>query len=78
MVKWIDVEKNAEKNFLIKDGDLIKVFSVADLKNTVTITGAVQNAGEYGVESGVTRVRDIISMSGGLSIMHRARWRLHG
>jgi protein involved in polysaccharide export with SLBB domain len=62
----IDVEKNAEKNFLIKDGDLIKVFSVADLKNTVTITGAVQNAGEYGVESGVTRVRDIISMSGGL------------
>jgi len=62
----IDVEKNAEKNFLIKDGDLIKVFSVADLKNTVTITGAVQNAGDYGVESGVTRVRDIISMSGGL------------
>ncbi len=62
----IDVEKNAEKNFLIKDGDLIKGFSVADLKNTVTITGAVQNAGDYGVESGVTRVRDIISMSGGL------------
>ncbi len=62
----IDVEKNPEKNFLIKDGDLIKVFSVADLKNTVTITGAVQNAGDYGVESGVTRVRDIISMSGGL------------
>lgn len=62
----IDIEKNAEKNFLIKDGDLVKVFSVVDLKNTVTITGAVQNSGDYGVESGITRVRDIISMSGGL------------
>jgi len=62
----IDIEKNAEKNFLIRDGDLVKVFSVVDLKNTVTITGAVGHPGDYGVASGVTRVRDIISMSGGL------------
>jgi protein involved in polysaccharide export with SLBB domain len=62
----VDIEKNAEKNFLIKDGDLVKVFSVVDLKNTITITGAVGNPGDYGVASGVTRVSDIISMSGGL------------
>ena len=62
----IDIEKNTEKNFLIKDGDLVKVFSVVDLKNIVTITGAVGNPGDFGVASGVTRVSDIISMAGGL------------
>jgi protein involved in polysaccharide export with SLBB domain len=62
----IDIEENADKNFLIKDGDLVKVFSVVDLKNIVTITGAVGNPGDYGVTNGVTRVSDIISMSGGL------------
>jgi len=62
----IDIEKNTEKNFPIKDGDLVKVFSVVDLKNIVTITGAVGNPGDFGVASGVTRVSDIISMSGGL------------
>jgi len=62
----VDIEKNVDKNFVIKDGDLVKVFSVVDLKKTITITGAVGNPGDYGVASGVTRVSDIISMSGGL------------
>lgn len=62
----IDIEKNSEKNFALRDGDLIKVFAVVDLKNTVTITGAVGNPGDFGVATGVTRVNDIIKMSGGL------------
>jgi protein involved in polysaccharide export with SLBB domain len=62
----IDVQKNSEKNFTLQDGDLVKVFAVVDLKNTVTITGAVGNPGDFGVVSGTTRVSDIIKMSGGL------------
>jgi protein involved in polysaccharide export with SLBB domain len=62
----IDIEKTAEKNFALKDGDLVKVFAVVDHKNTITITGAVANPGDFGVVSGVTRVSDVISLSGGL------------
>ena len=62
----IDIEKTAEKNFALKDGDLVKVFAVVDLKNTITITGAVANPGDFGVASGVTRVSDVIALSGGL------------
>ena len=62
----IDVEKTPEKNFALKDGDLVKVFAVVDYKNTITITGAVANPGDFGVASGVTRVSDVIALSGGL------------
>jgi len=62
----IDIEKTAEKNFALKDGDLAKVFAVVELKNTITITGAVANPGDFGVASGVTRVSDVLALSGGL------------
>ncbi|MDI6889354.1 MAG: SLBB domain-containing protein [Thermodesulfovibrionales bacterium] len=62
----IEIEKNPEKNFALKDGDLVKVFSIVETKNTVIITGAVANPGEYGITPGVTKVRDVISLSGGL------------
>lgn len=62
----IEVEKNAEKNFAIKDGDLIKIYPVFETKNTITISGAVASPGDYGVTAGVTRIKDIISWAGGL------------
>jgi len=62
----IDVEKNREKNFVLQDNDLIRVFSVVEEKNTITITGAIANPGEYGIVPGVTRIKDIVSLSGGL------------
>jgi len=37
-----------------------------EIKNIVIISGAVANPGEYGVTPGVTRVKDIISLAGGL------------
>jgi polysaccharide biosynthesis/export protein len=63
---FIDIEKNLEKNFTLKDGDLVKIFSILETKNTVTVTGAVANAGEYGIAPGVTRIKDVIALSGGL------------
>lgn len=62
----IDIEKNLEKNLALMDGDLVKIFSVIETKNTIIITGAVASPGEYGIVPGVTKLRDVISLSGGL------------
>lgn len=62
----INIEKRVEKNFPLKDGDMVKVFSVAEANSTVTIVGALANPGEYGIVPGITRIKDIISLSGGL------------
>ncbi len=62
----IDVENNPAKNFILQDGDLAKIFAVVDTAKTVTVTGAVAHPGQYGVNPGVTKVSDIISLTGGL------------
>ncbi|UCD34282.1 MAG: SLBB domain-containing protein [Nitrospiraceae bacterium] len=62
----MDLEKKQEKNFVLQDGDLVKVFSIFDSRNTVNLIGAVANPGEFGIMPGVTTVRDVISLAGGL------------
>ena len=62
----LDIENNPAKNFVLQDGDLARIFTVADTATTATIAGVVANPGEYGVNTGVTRVRDIITLAGGL------------
>lgn len=62
----IDIEKYPEKNFVLRDGDLVKVFPVVEVKNTIIISGAIANQGEYGVTPGVTKVSDVIAQTGGL------------
>ncbi|MBI4824013.1 MAG: SLBB domain-containing protein [Nitrospirae bacterium] len=62
----IGLEAHPEKNLILKDGDLIKVFSVTEAKDTVFVTGAVANEGEYGIIPGVTRLSNVISLTGGL------------
>jgi protein involved in polysaccharide export with SLBB domain len=62
----IDMKETPEKNFALNDGDLIKVFSVFETKNTVLISGAVASPGEYGVVQGETKVSEVVSLAGGL------------
>jgi len=62
----IDIEDNEEKNFALKDGDVVKVFSVVEEKIIVNINGAIAKPGEYGVVPGVTKVKDVLSLAGGL------------
>ncbi len=62
----LDIEKNQAKNFVLQDGDLAKIFTVADYAKTVTVAGAVAQPGKYGVNPDVTRVKDLISLAGGL------------
>ncbi len=61
----LDIENNPAKNFVLQDGDLAKIFTIADTAKTVTVAGAVVNPGEYGVNPGVTTVKDIVSLAGG-------------
>jgi protein involved in polysaccharide export with SLBB domain len=64
-VDLIDVKGHPEKNIALQDGDLVKVFAVAEAKNLVTINGAIFRPGEYGISPGVTTVREIIEKAGG-------------
>ncbi|MDD5008796.1 MAG: SLBB domain-containing protein [Syntrophorhabdaceae bacterium] len=62
----IDIDRNLKKDFIVKDGDLVKVFAVVDTKNTIQISGPVANPGAYGITPGATRIKDVISLSGGM------------
>ena len=62
----LDIENSQEKNFLMTDGDLIKVFSVIESNNTVSLIGAVANEGEYAIVAGKTKIKDVISKAGGV------------
>jgi protein involved in polysaccharide export with SLBB domain len=62
----VDIENNADKNFTLQDGDLIKVFSIVETENTVRLVGAVVTAGEYAIVPGETRLSGVISRAGGL------------
>ncbi len=62
----VGIHTDSQKNYLLRDSDLVKVFPVVEQKDTVVIAGAVAHPGEYGVIPGVTTVKDLISLSGGL------------
>lgn len=62
----LDIETSPAKNLVLKDGDLARIFMVSDTANTVTVDGAVARPGEYGVNPGVTTVKDLLSRAGGL------------
>jgi len=62
----VDINKDEKKNFTITNGDLVKVFSVAEDISTVSIEGAVQKMGIFGVNPGITRIMDVIAQAGGL------------
>lgn len=62
----LDMEDNEGKNFLLQDGDLVKVFSVIESSNIANLAGAVENQGEYAITPGVTKIKDIIQKAGGV------------
>jgi protein involved in polysaccharide export with SLBB domain len=62
----IDIANNRDKNFTIKDGDLITLFPVADSNNIVMLEGAIKKAGAYAIEPGITKIADVIAKAGGL------------
>lgn len=61
--------KEPLRDFVLKDGDIVKVYPVGDIKlkeyKFVSVNGAVIKPGDYGLTEGMT-IKDIISLAGGL------------
>lgn len=64
---FFDISDDTDKNIFLEDGDLVKVYSVVETDNTIELTGAVSNEGNYAIIPGVTRLGDVISKAGGVS-----------
>ena len=62
----LDLSTKPDKNFALADGDFVRVFSVVEKRNVMTISGPVSKPGQYGVEPGKTTVRDVLLRAGGL------------
>ena len=60
-----DLESIANNALAIQSGDMLKVFQVVQDRKIVRLTGAVNRGGEYGFSASM-RVKDLISMAGGL------------
>jgi protein involved in polysaccharide export with SLBB domain len=62
----IDIRARHDKNISLQDGDLLKIYAVAELKNLISLTGAVLMPGDYAVEPGVTTIKEVVERAGGL------------
>jgi protein involved in polysaccharide export with SLBB domain len=60
------LSQKSPDNILLRDGDLIRVFSVVEERSSVNLTGPVGKPGIFFIEPGVTRIRDVIERAGGL------------
>lgn len=61
--------RDYRKNFILQNGDLVKVFPANIQVSSVKLAGSVARPGEYAIDKGVTRVRDVIMRAGGLLYM---------
>ncbi len=62
----IDVGENPKKDFLLRDGDIVKIFPVLEGVRLVRVLGSVGNPGLFGITPGVTKIKDVITRAGGL------------
>ena len=60
-----DLASMGNQSLAIQSGDMLKVFQVVQDRKVVRLTGAVNRSGDYGFTEGM-RVRELISMAGGL------------
>jgi polysaccharide biosynthesis/export protein len=62
----VDIEKVAEKNFVLQDWDIVTVFNVPEGNRVARVAGAVATVGEFAIDPGITRIKDVIAKAGGL------------
>lgn len=61
-----DLRELESRNVAIKNGDIVKIFQVPEIKNTITVEGAITTPGEYAIVPGKTTIKDIITLANGL------------
>ena len=62
----VDIDKLPQKNAVLRDWDIVRVFNVSEGLNIVKVKGAVSSPGDFGIEPGVTRLSDVVARAGGL------------
>lgn len=55
------------ENTELRDGDIIRLYPVYNLASTVLITGPVVRPGTFAIESGKTKLSEVINRAGGLT-----------
>ncbi len=60
------LSKNSLRTTTLKDGDFLRIFSVIERQSTVRITGPVAKPGNFSIEPGKTRLKDVLEWAGGL------------
>jgi len=60
-----NLKNNASKNFVIQNGDLVKIYSVSQKPSKVKVSGAVTQPGSFTVTQNTTRLSDVIRRAGG-------------
>jgi len=65
-VNLSEIKKGTEKDFLLRDGDIVTVFPVTHIvENTVKVSGPVKSPGTYGFRPGMT-VSELVTYAGGV------------
>jgi polysaccharide biosynthesis/export protein len=61
-----EIRKGAEKNFLLRDGDVVTIFPVSQIvEKNVKIAGSVKAPGTFGLRPGMT-VSELVTYAGGV------------
>src|SRR6056297_1793739 len=60
-----NLKNNASKNFVIQNGDLVKIYSVSQKPSKVKVSGAVTQPGSCTVTQNTTQLSDVIRRAGG-------------
>jgi protein involved in polysaccharide export with SLBB domain len=58
--------KNSLRTTMLKDGDFLRLFSVIERQSMVRLTGPVAKPGNFSIEQGKTRLKDVLEWAGGL------------
>ncbi|PMP92374.1 MAG: polysaccharide export protein [Hydrogenobaculum sp.] len=61
-----DLRKHPERDFVLKNGDLVKIYPVPQAYSFVQLEGAVAMPGRYAIKPGVTTIKSIVEKAGGL------------
>lgn len=65
----INLERDPFKNYILQDGDFVRIYTVPLLQQVVRVSGAVAKPGEFAITPDTTKVSDILRRASGLLYM---------
>ncbi len=62
----INLERDPLKNYILQDGDFVRIYTVPLIQQVARVSGAVAKPGEFAITPDTTKVSDILRRAGGL------------